>query len=332
MEDRKNFCEKCRKETGYRIEDEQSEGTIRGEIYSYYGKTAYCAECGSEIYDAEVNDYNLKALYDVYREKNGIISQEKIREIPNKYAIGKRPLSLLLGWGEQTFSRYCEGDIPTKQYSEILQSICDDPRLYLRILESNRENLKSNASFEKSRRAVKRLLDTSDCEKSKIDMVIEYLLNQCEDVTPLALQKALYYVQGFFYAFYDTFLFTEECEAWVHGPVYRDIYFRYKNYCFDAIESKGEIFDDSAFSASEKAVFDSVVKNICCYSGKVLERFTHAETPWLQTRGDLPFGCGSDRIIDKSLIGDYFKTVKDKYHMLSPSDMKEYTQKMFERL
>jgi len=34
----------------------------------------------------------------------------------------------------------------------------------------------------------------------------------------MALQKALYYVQGFSYAFYRTFLFTEDCEAWVQRP------------------------------------------------------------------------------------------------------------------
>jgi len=37
---------------------------------------------------------------------------------------------LLLGWGEQTFSRYCDGDLPTKQYSEILKKIYDDQHYY----------------------------------------------------------------------------------------------------------------------------------------------------------------------------------------------------------
>ena len=46
----------------------------------------------------------------------------------------------------------------------------------------------------------------------------QYLLYKCEDITPLALQKALYYVQGFYYAFEGRFLFDEDCEAWVHGP------------------------------------------------------------------------------------------------------------------
>lgn len=331
MEKRKVFCEECRNDVDYHISEMQMEGTVKAERYSYVGKEAHCVDCGSKIYVAEVNDYNLKALYDIYREKNGIVSPDVILAIPEKYAIGKRPLSLLLGWGEQTFSRYCDGDIPTKQYSEILQRIYADPHYYADILEDNKRNLKTTASYEKSKKAVNAILGIVQNEKSKIDLVIEYLLNQCEDITPLALQKALYYIQGFYYAFYKTFLFTEDCEAWVHGPVYRDVYFRYSDYRFDPIEGNNE-FDCSVFSSAEKAILDSVIKNICCYSGKVLETFTHSEIPWLSTRGKLPAVTASDRTIKKELIGNYFSAVKDKYNMINSPDIKGYAQKMFEQM
>lgn len=87
-------------------------GTLKGEEYSYTGKKATCAQGCTEVYVAEIEDENLKILYDAYRQKNGVISLEKILEIPEKYNIGKRPLSLLLGWGEMTFTRYYEGDVP----------------------------------------------------------------------------------------------------------------------------------------------------------------------------------------------------------------------------
>lgn len=331
MSERKVFCEECRNDVTFTINEKKMEGTIKGEKYSYIGKEAHCVDCGSEIYVAEVNDFNLKALYDAYREKNNIVSLEVILAIPEKYAIGKRPLSLLLGWGEQTFSRYCDGDMPTKQYSEILQKLYDDPAYYAEMLENNKENLKTTASYEKSKRAVNELLGRTQNTKTKIDLAIEYLLSQCEDITPLALQKALYYIQGFYYAFYKIFLFSEECEAWVHGPVYRDIYFRYRDYRFDHIEGNEE-FDDSVFSSSEKAILDSVIKNICCYSGKVLEGFTHSETPWLSTRGELSPTTASDRTIEKELIGTYFSAVKEKYNMINTNDIKGYAQKMFEQM
>ena len=325
------FCEECRDDVEYTITEVPMIGKIKGIEYHYIGKEVRCVKCNTSVYVPEINDSNLKALYEVYRKENGIVSLDVILAIPKKYAIGKRPLSLLLGWGEQTFSRYCDGDIPTKQYSEILTKIYDDPIYYAELLEAGKENLNSQKTYEKSRKAVDELIKVSENNSSKINIAIKYLLNQCEDITPLALQKALYYIQGFYYAFYNTFLFIEECEAWVHGPVYRDIYFKYCDYHFDPIV-KSQYFDDSVLSASEKAIFDSVINNLCCYSGKVLEQFTHNETPWLVARGDLPVTEPSKQIISHDNIGTYFKAVKEKYKMTKPNDIRVYSMDMFDSL
>lgn len=331
MNERKVFCEECRDDVTFVVTDKKMDGTIKGEVYSYLGKVAQCVDCNSEIYVEEVNDYNLKALYDEYREKQNIISLETILKISEKYAIGKRPLSLLLGWGEQTFSRYCEGDVPTKQYSDRLKRIYNEPQYFKEILEANKGNLKTEISYNKSKKAVELLLGNHTQEKAKIDLAIEYLLSECEDITPLALQKALYYIQGFYYAFYNTFLFSEDCQAWVHGPVYRDIYFRYRDYKFDTIECGNEV-DDTNFTAPERAILESVSKHICCYSGKVLEMFTHSEAPWLSARGQLSERESSNRVIPKEDIGKYFDSVKEKYNMINPNDIKMYTQTMFQQI
>ena len=327
----KTFCEECRNDVEYTTASVPMTGTIKGKEYHYTGTEARCADCGSLVFVPEISDDNLRSLYNVFREENGIVSLDVICAIPEKYDIGKRPLSLLLGWGELTFSRYCDGDIPTRQYSDILQRIYNEPQFYSDLLEANKANLKSQRTYEKTRRAVDALLSVDTPSNSKINTVIQYLLYQCEDITPLALQKALYYIQGFHFAFYRTFLFPEDCQAWTHGPVYRDIYFRYRDYRFDPIE-KTTTFDASVFSASEKAICDSVINNICCYSGKILERFTHNEAPWLTTRGDLPDSAPSDRIIEKSVIGAYFDAVKAKYNMVNPRDIKDYAQDMFHQI
>ena len=328
MKSKVTFCEECREDVNYIVRTVPMEGKIKDKTYSYIGKQAYCCDCGMEVYVGKIVDDNLFALYDVFRKENNIISLDKIREIPQKYSIGKRPLSLLLGWGEQTFSRYYKGDIPSKQYSEILSRIYDDPVYFSDLLENNKERLNSELTYEKSRKAVSALLDSDFLIGNKINDVICYVLNQCEDITPLALQKTLYYIQGLYFAFNKNFLFTDDCQAWVHGPVYRNFYFRYRDYRFDPIEPE-EIFDVENFTSGEKAIIDSVINYICCYSGKVLEHFTHNESPWLITRGDLPINEPSERIIDKKLIGDYFLSVKSKYNMINPGDIKSYAQEMF---
>ena len=155
----KVFCEECRNDVEFTVVNESMNGTVKGEKYTYLGKAAHCNDCGSEVYVSEVNDYNLRVLYDMYREKHSIISLDSVLKIPGKYAIGKRPISLLLGWGELTFSRYCDGDVPTKQYSDILQKIYADPEYYCKILEENKGNLKTESAYKKSRKAVDKLLN-----------------------------------------------------------------------------------------------------------------------------------------------------------------------------
>jgi len=326
------FCPECRQDVKYSVKENQETAELKGEVYEFTSHTAYCEKCGGEIYVAELEDANLKALYDAYRRRHDIISLEDIMVIPEKYNIGKRPLSLLLGWGEQTFSRYYDGDMPTKQYSEVLKQIYADPAYYLSLLEKSKDNLKSNKAYVKSKAAAEMLLNIPvTSQRLKIDVVVDYLLSQCQDITNMALQKALYYAQGFSYAFYRTFLFTEDCEAWVHGPVYRDIYRRYSNYCFDPIDSIDE-FDVTSLTGEEKLLLDSIVRHFCCYSGKTLASFTHTETPWISARTGLPAGASSNRIIPKQSIGEYFSSVKEKYKMLTPANIKDYTHNLFSQI
>ena len=265
-----------------------------------------------------------------YRIKNSIPTIEHICGIPVKYGIGKRPLSRLLGWGEQTFTRYCGGDMPTKQYAEVLRRLYCEPEYFLTILEGNK-NLLSPSSYRKSKLAVQSLLGAQNGAESKLRLSAKYILSGHNDITHLALQKSLYYIQGFYYAFNNKFIFQEDCEAWIHGPVYKEIYL--------APPGGGSDFNDAetgrhnhSFSTNEKTVIDSVLKHFCRYSGKTLENFTHIETPWLKTRGDLLPQVKSGRVIDKDLIGTYFSNVKDRYNMLTPADIKAYSAEMFDKI
>ncbi|KYH30939.1 hypothetical protein CLTEP_24610 [Clostridium tepidiprofundi DSM 19306] len=64
-----------------------------------------------------------------------LIQVSEIKEVLEKYDIGKRPLSLVLGWGKGTLSRYVDGDIPTRQYSDVLKRVKNDPEFMLELLE-----------------------------------------------------------------------------------------------------------------------------------------------------------------------------------------------------
>jgi uncharacterized phage-associated protein len=302
-------------------------GCIKDKEYSYYGQEARCDDCGLDIHVPEVRDSNLRALYDVYRREHGIISLCKICDLPHKYGIAKRPLSLLLGWGELTYSRYVDGKVPAKQYSDELERLYSSPEYYLAKLERNK-NLISDVAYRKSRQAVDAILYMGMDRNEKINIMAAYILHKCEDITALALQKTLYYAQGFYHAFYGDFLFADDCEAWVHGPAYRGVYGKYKEYRFEPIKETSH-FDESILSEQEISVLNCVIKYFCCYSGKVLEDMTHTESPWLETRGALQPSALSNRIIEKDIISAYFDKIKAKYQMITPVDIGAYARDKF---
>ena len=134
MKKKNVFCEQCREYVDSIIKEKMLSGKLGGEVYHYKGKIATCLSCGSEVYIGDINDENLRELHKTFRKKNGIITLDKIKSLPEKYGIGQKELSLLLGWNEQTLTRYCEGDMPSRQHSDILTQLYDDPN-YLNLLK-----------------------------------------------------------------------------------------------------------------------------------------------------------------------------------------------------
>jgi len=63
------FCEECRKDVKYIVETASIKAKLKGKKYVYSGKRAICPECGNEVYVADIEDENLKALYDMYHQK-----------------------------------------------------------------------------------------------------------------------------------------------------------------------------------------------------------------------------------------------------------------------
>jgi uncharacterized phage-associated protein len=297
---------------------EQS-GVIKGAEYPYNAMIAYCQNCNEEL--DVYNDENLKSLYDAYRGVHRLISLEKIREIPIMYGIGKRMLSLLLGWGELTFTRYYDGYLPTKQYSDVLQKLYDNPLQYQTLLEEGKNSI-SETALHKSKRAIQKLLSVN---QTQIMKVTGYLQQQKRDLSSYRLQKLLYYIQGVSALFCSEPLFLDPCEAWENGPVYREVFLKYKNNAIDDI--LGDLLADD-----EKEIINGVLECFGRYDGDTLVLFTHNETPWTETRGDLPADAPSDRIIPLESIIKYFTKVRDDYKMTSITDMKQYAHDMFKRV
>lgn len=126
-------------------------------------------------------------------------------------------------------------------------------------------------------------------------------------ITPLKLQKILYYAQGYHLAMYDKELFEEDFEAWVHGPANPDIYDKYKDYGCSAISEPKEN-EVPSFDESLVDFLYDIWGTFGIYDGKYLEELTHQETPWIEARKGYQPGEICNNIISKESMKKFFKT------------------------
>lgn len=312
------YCEHCDKDVVCRVVEKYELMNIFENEASILTRKAYCPHCNHEIWVGEFHDFNLSQREAAWRRLNGYLSINQLEELLVKYNIGKRPFSQAIGLGEQTFTNYLNGSIPKKASQQLLLRVYNDPKYYLELVEQNKAQL-NEIALKKTLEAANKLLNRA--ESSQLFLYAAYIIAKCGDVTPLQLQKMLYYTQACFIIFYSRFAFADECEAWIHGPVYKNVYEKYKDYRYDAISSTAKIPN---LKSEEEVILNLVIENFGRYSGKALEDFTHKELPWLKAREGLSENEPSTRVIDNNLIFEYFTDIKNKYNIISLPDIKVY--------
>lgn len=159
------------------------------------------------------------------------------------------------------------------------------------------------------------------------------LLSKGLSVSPLKIQKILYYTQSWYMVFFgrENTLFAENPQAWVNGPVYPVIYREYKDKADDMCghlhaadfgctdetlaETAAALATKMHLSDDEIGCIDSVVMLYGSKSQNQLIFMTHSESPWAdQRKGLSPFDY-SRREIPLDSMYEYYKARYDRNHM-----------------
>ena len=120
-------------------------------------------------------------------------------------------------------------------------------------------------------------------------LLAEYLIylmhktqGQDTDITPMKLQKLLYYCQGYSLALTGKAMFPEAIEAWKNGPVVDSVYQEYKKYKNEIIPANDtKTFKD--IDETVKSIVKLVVDEKKWLSAYALSDATHRELPWKST-------------------------------------------------
>ena len=113
--------------------------------------------------------------------------------------------------------------------------------------------------------------------------------------------------------------------------MYADIYDMFSSFRYDPIDDpRFELLKGKSTSLDEKEreVIDLVVNTFGMYGGKVLERITHKETPWLEAREGYSENEPSEEEISKDAIKEYFVSVREEYDLNTEAGIKAYIDSM----
>ena len=285
-------------------------------------------ETGEEIFDREFEIQNDANLYDMYKKQKGLLTIAEIKSIRKKYEMNQKEYALAIGVGEVTVNRFENGAIQTEATDAIMR-LSDNPDNMFDLLTKNQINIPEDSYnlFIKRVNILRTLKEhkiadidendfinldfkTEDINNVSDNIIKKYnekyiKLNEeykietnCEYITPLKLQKLLYYIQGLALHVYGKVAFENKICAWAYGPVVEEIYHKYKIKGKEPISTPDKV---EKVSEGLEKIIEIVIKSYGKYDAGSLIDLTHQERPWKETEKNCE--------IKHELMREYFDKV-----------------------
>ena len=141
------------------------------------------------------------------------------------------------------------------------------------------------------------------------DFFLAFAKEHGDYISQLKLQKMVYYADAWFLVNFGSPLINEDFEAWVHGPVVRALYQRFKEYRWNPIL---EDVDFPELTDQHKGHLTEIYDVFGKFSGYELEQMTHAEQPWIEARGNCEPDEACENLISKVTMRDYYTKLAEE--------------------
>lgn len=330
----KAVCIECGAINDYEIRNGIREYEGEGYHFTLDVQEAVCRKCGSPIWIDEIENEISERANEIIRKQRGIISKEEIVSIVNKYNASQKFLSRILGWGEITLTRYITGGYtPNATNSHKLRELKNPyivQDLLIKKCEETDGEIVKEKSFGKMQTKINEEIDILE-NKEKIYQIVDWYLIQTtyeNPMTHLALQKLLYFSQSWCKVLTGKWLFENDCQAWVHGAVYPEVYEQFKPFKYNPLP---KVKKEIKLASQELQVLMFVKKfYFDVYNARGLENICHNELPYKEARN----GCADKevgkRIIAKESIEKYYKEIVKQYNIRINEEkgIKEYLNQL----
>lgn len=311
------------------VKKRKVEVNVKGKMIEFDELYKIDPKTGEEVFDRNIEIENDIRLYDIYKKQMNLLTSSEIKNIRKKYSMNQKEFALSIGVGEITIHRFENGSIQTESVDSIIR-LSEDPDIMYNLLIKNQSNLSDNdfSTFLNKVNILKKLkqhkianfnindymgfkFETESIDNVTKELIFQYntqidnvskkygIEDNCgaaEYITPLKLQKLLYYIQGMSLRIYGKPAFLNNISAWQYGPVVEDVYQQYKGRNPISTPKIDYVVCDGL-----KKIIELVVASYGQIEAGSLIDLTHDEDPWINSV--------DSGVVSIDLIKEYFNKV-----------------------
>lgn len=152
------------------LKNELAELTFRKEKFQYVHQFYECEDSHERFTTTALDEVNVAQVYNQYRAKYGIPFPDEIKLIRQRYDLSASKMAQILGFGDNQYRLYENGDMPSETNGKILMSIMN-PQIF--------KTFVLNARNQLDEAELARILDKVDSVKVDVngDLFTEYIFN-----------------------------------------------------------------------------------------------------------------------------------------------------------
>lgn len=139
--------------------------------------------------------------------------------------------------------------------------------------------------------------------------VAQYILKY-RPMSHMKLQKLVYYCQAWSLVWDDVPLFKEPIQAWVNGPVCRELYNQLRGRFQVCAGHLHDLGDSCRLTDSQRETVNEVLRFYGDKDAQWLSDLTHMERPWAKARKGLSDDCRTDREITWDSMAEYYSSLR----------------------
>ena len=295
-----------------RLKRELSELSFRNERYEYIYSSYVCEDTSAEFTTAELDEVNISQIYNQYRVRYGIPFPDEVKDIRKKYGLPAIKMARILGWGDNQYRLYENGDVPSQAHGKTLAMI-RDPHFFLEYVDNSRNQF-DGREFERIYEKVKSVkIDLKEVflreyiysnqrigltngyamqSISKLKNIMLYYIERFGGVFFTMMNKLLFYTDFVNYRDYGRGMSGLSYKAIQYGPVpveynrvysISDIQQRIISYESGKYGQKLESEmspDMSAFTDEELVTLENVVNRFIGTNAGEISDISHEEDAW----------------------------------------------------